>query len=92
MNGNRLCGEEDVTYVVLALGSNDDSLFMKVFEGTDVPQEAVAHANPQVGTCSTYNFSRKEGRARNPYTERHRLFHDVDRRVGGCQNCRSLSI
>jgi hypothetical protein len=58
MNGNRLCGEEDVTYVVLALGSNDDSLFMKVFEGPDVPQEAVADPNPQGGTCAIYNFSR----------------------------------
>jgi hypothetical protein len=58
VNGNRLCGEEDVTYVVLALGSNDDSLFMKVFEGPDVPQEAVADPNPQEGTCAIYNFSR----------------------------------
>jgi hypothetical protein len=53
MKGNRLCGEEDVTYVVLALGSNDDSL-MKVFEEPDAPWQAVA----QEGTCATYNFSR----------------------------------
>ncbi len=58
MNGNRLCGEEDVTYVALALASNDNSLFMKVFEGSDVPLEAVADPNPQQGTCATYNFSR----------------------------------
>ena len=57
MNGNRLCGEEDVRYVVLAQGSND-SLFMKVFEGPDVPLEAVADPNPQQGTCATYSFSR----------------------------------
>ncbi|GLS28295.1 hypothetical protein SAMN04488498_115136 [Mesorhizobium albiziae] len=58
MNGNRLCGEQDVTYVVLALASNDDALFMKVFEGVAVPAEAVADANPQEGTCATYSFSR----------------------------------
>lgn len=57
MNGNRLCGEQDVTYVVLAQGSND-SLFMKVFEGADAPMEAVADPEPQKGTCATYNFSR----------------------------------
>ncbi|UXN58715.1 hypothetical protein [Phyllobacterium zundukense] len=57
MNGNRLCGEKDVTYVVLAQGSVV-SLFMKVFEGPDVPQEAVADPHPQKGTCATYNFSR----------------------------------
>ena len=56
VNGNRLCGE-DVTYVVLAQGSNN-SLFMKVFEGPDVPLEAVADPNPQEGTCATYSFSR----------------------------------
>lgn len=57
MNGNHLCGEQDVTYVVLALGSNDDALFMKVFEGTDAPEEAVADPEPQGGTCAIYNFS-----------------------------------
>lgn len=56
MNGNRLCGEQDVTYVVLALGGND-ALFMKVFEGPSAPAEAVADPEPQEGTCATYNFS-----------------------------------
>ena len=56
MNGNRLCGEQDVTYIVLALGSND-ALFMKVFEGPDAPEEAVADPEPQEGTCATYSFS-----------------------------------
>ena len=57
MNGSRLCGEKDVTYVVLAQGSTV-SLFMKVFEGPDVPQEAVADPKPQKGTCAIYSFSR----------------------------------
>lgn len=58
VNGNRLCGEGDVTYVALALGNNDDSLFMKIFEGHDVPKEPVADPNPQEGTCAIYSFSR----------------------------------
>jgi hypothetical protein len=57
VNGNRLCGEQDVTYVVLAVGSNNDALFMKVFEGPDAPAVAVADPEPQEGTCAIYNFS-----------------------------------
>jgi hypothetical protein len=57
VNGNRLCGAKDLTYVVLAQGS-DSSLSMKVFDGPEAPTEALANPLPQVGTCATFEFSR----------------------------------
>jgi glycine/D-amino acid oxidase-like deaminating enzyme len=45
MNGNRLCSD-DVTCLVLAQ-REEDSLFMKVFDGPEAPLEAVADPKPQ---------------------------------------------
>lgn len=56
INGNRLCND-DVTYVVLAQDSKN-VLYMKVFEGPDVPAEAVANPLPQDGACAIYNYGR----------------------------------
>lgn len=56
INGNRLCND-DVTYVVLAQ-DRKNVLYMKVFEGPDVPAEAVANPLPQDGACAIYNFER----------------------------------
>ncbi len=60
MNGNRLCGEEMPTFLVLARAGN--SLYFKAFDSPEAPV-ASADPLPQSGTCATYNFERASDRS-----------------------------
>ncbi len=55
LNGNKLCGDTPPTFIVLARDGNE--LYMKVFDGPDVPPGR-ADPFPESGTCATYNFER----------------------------------
>jgi hypothetical protein len=55
-SGNRLC-KEDVTFVVLAEGEGG-MLFMKIFDGSDPPLEAISDGVPQEGSCATFEYIR----------------------------------
>ena len=55
LNGNKLCGDTPPTFI--ALMRDGGALYMKVFDGPDVPQGR-ADPFPEPGTCATYNFER----------------------------------
>jgi len=55
MDGKRLCGDKELTFVTLAQGS-DRSLFMKVFDQPNAPAEAFGNQQPQDGACGIYRF------------------------------------
>jgi len=56
MDGSRLCGDRNITFVTLAQGV-DRSLFMKVFDEPSPPIEAFGNLLPQEGACGMYSFS-----------------------------------
>jgi hypothetical protein len=56
IDGKRLCGDKELTYVTLAQGS-DRSLFMKVFDQPSAPTEAFGNQLAQDGACGIYRFS-----------------------------------
>ncbi len=53
LNGNKLCGGTPPDFIVLI--HNGDDLYLKVFDGPQVPQGR-ADPLPEPGTCATYNF------------------------------------
>jgi tellurite resistance protein len=84
-HGTRLCGEDAPRYVVLAQ-SNPNTLYLKVFDGPNVPAPSTS-ALPQPGMCASYNFEHKSTFA----ARETRIVQSAERRIVAPRRADSLA-